>query len=132
MIRTLIAITLNRGLIGEDHYVKCARCDTTASALEGAPLRTLSDIRITPISQRLATTPPEWTCPACGRSGPLEIGELLANDTVVHCRRRRICRHTWKVPAALTAMTCPRCYTVQPGPASPDNSRPSKKPKPGK
>ncbi|MCW2916617.1 MAG: hypothetical protein JWN52_4685 [Actinomycetia bacterium] len=30
-------------------------------------------------------TPPEWTCPACGRSGPLEIGEQLPNDTLAYC-----------------------------------------------
>ncbi len=117
MIRTLLSIALNRGLTGEDHYIRCARCRATASALEGAPLIISSQIRMQPGRFSQTTTPPEWTCPRCGRPGPLEVGELLANDTTVRCRRRLICRHRWKVPASLEQMTCPRCSTVQPGPA---------------
>ncbi|MFC5753610.1 hypothetical protein [Actinomadura rugatobispora] len=67
-------------------------------------------------------TPPEWTCRTCGRAGPLEIGELLPNDTPVSCRRTFLCRYAWKVPSSLTTMTCPRCYTTQPGPAADNKS----------
>lgn len=67
-----------------------------------------------------ATTPPEWHCPSCDRSGPIVTGQLLPNDTPVTCRRTFICRYAWNVPARLTTMTCPRCYTIQPGPARHD------------
>jgi ssDNA-binding Zn-finger/Zn-ribbon topoisomerase 1 len=60
------------------------------------------------------TTPPEWTCPACGRSGPLEVDEQLPNDVLTRCRRIILCRYEWKVPRDLVTVTCPRCYTSQP------------------
>jgi ssDNA-binding Zn-finger/Zn-ribbon topoisomerase 1 len=131
MIRTLIALALNRSLSGEDRYIKCTRCNTMASALEGAPLLISASIQVAPTSLRQTITPPEWICPACGRSGPLEVGELLVNDTAVKCRRRWICRYTWTVPSTLAVMTCPRCRTVQPGPAGPDTGLPPKEPRPG-
>ncbi|MFI6184214.1 hypothetical protein ACIA8R_52375 [Nonomuraea sp. NPDC051191] len=46
------------------------------------------------------TTPAEWVCP-CGRRSPLEIGELLTNDTLVSCRRRWICRNSSHDPSGV-------------------------------
>jgi hypothetical protein len=45
MIRMLISIALNRNLQGDPRYIRCARCGTAASALEGAPLRISSITR---------------------------------------------------------------------------------------
>ncbi|MFI7455498.1 hypothetical protein ACIBQX_49125 [Nonomuraea sp. NPDC049714] len=117
MIRMLISIALNRHLSGDPRYVRCATCGTTASEHE-APLRVL--VRFTTIDGRLVDgdqTPPEWTCPSCGRAGPLQVGELLPNDTLTRCRRTRLCRYHWKVPGSARVVICPRCYTAQPGPA---------------
>lgn len=55
--RVLISITLNRGLQGDPVYIR------------GRPIKHI-------------TTPPEWTCPSGGRSGPLEVGEELPNDAL--------------------------------------------------
>jgi hypothetical protein len=115
MIRMLISIALNRGLQGDPSYIRCARCGTTASDLEGAPLKISSSMIIRRgqlVSHTI--TPPEWNCPSCGRSGPLEIGEQLASDALTRCRRTFLCRCTWKAPAGLATVTCPRCYTRQP------------------
>jgi hypothetical protein len=60
------------------------------------------------------TTPPEWTCPSCGRQGSLEVGEQLPNDTLPRCRHTFLCRYTWMVPRDLATVTCPRCETSQP------------------
>jgi hypothetical protein len=118
-VALLISIALNRDLDGDPSYVRCARCGTAAGSLEGAPLITLVQFRVGPGGPHDHTeTPPEWTCPSCGRAGPLEVGELLENDAVMVCRRRWICRYEWRVPAILEAVTCPRCYTRQPGPAA--------------
>src|SRR5262249_60125787 len=59
---------------------------------------------------------PAFRCPGCGRDGPFRAGEVLANDTIVACRHRWICRYSWTAPGAVAAVTCPRCGTVQPGP----------------
>ncbi|MFC5833142.1 hypothetical protein [Nonomuraea insulae] len=118
MIRMLISIALNRRLSGDTRYVRCAACGTTASQLE-APLRV--SVRFTTVDGHLVDgdqTPPEWTCPSCGRTGPLQVGELLPNDTLTRCQHRHLCRCRWKVPGNTTVVTCPRCYTVQPGPAA--------------
>lgn len=111
MIRTLIFIALNRDLQGDPIYIRCASCGTVSDA----PTRTLSlsTWRHGQPPQHI-TTPPEWTCPACGREGPLEVGEQLANDTLTRCRRTFLCRYTWKVPCDLATVTCPRCETRQP------------------
>ena len=115
MIRMLISIALNRNLQGGPVYIRCARCGATASDLEGAPLRISS---VTTIRRgrppEHTVTPPEWICPSCGRSGPLEVGEQLPSDTLTRCRRTLICRYAWKVPRDLTTVTCPRCYTCHP------------------
>lgn len=119
MVRMLILIALNRNLVGEPVYLRCANCGTCASSLEGAALRTSH--RFTTRAGSVidsTTTPPEWECPNCGRQGPLEVGEELANDTTMRCRRRFLCRYSWRVPATVTTVTCPRCYTVQSRPAS--------------
>lgn len=116
MLRLLLAIAVNRDLAGEDHYVRCARCGTIAGPADGAPLITITQVSLGPDPGSLQT-PPEWICPSCGRIGPLEIGELLVNDTTVRCRHTFLCRYTWRAPAAVATVTCPRCYTTQPGPA---------------
>lgn len=89
MIRMLISIAFNRHLSGDPRYVCCATCGTTASEYQ-APLRVLT--RFTTVDGRLVDgdqTPPEWTCPSCGRTSPLQVGELLPNDTL--CRRTHWC-----------------------------------------
>lgn len=115
MIRMLICIALNRNLHGDPVYIRCARCGAAASSMEGAPLMlsSLTVIRSGRLVEHTAT-PPEWTCPSCGRAGPLEVGEQLANDTLTRCRRSFLCRYVWKVPRSLATVTCPRCYTRQP------------------
>ncbi|TMR09220.1 hypothetical protein ETD86_44520 [Nonomuraea turkmeniaca] len=118
MIRMLISIALNRHLSGDPRYVRCATCGTTASERE-APLRVL--VRFATVDGHLVDedqTPPEWTCPSCGRAGPLQVGELLPNDTLTRCRRTLLCRYRWKVPGSAKVVICPRCYTAQPGPAA--------------
>lgn len=120
MIRLLLSIVMNRRLTGDPQFIQCGQCGAIASDLGGARMRTITHIRI--VNGRVVdgtTTPPEWECSSCGRSGPLVVGELLANDTWVACRRTFLCRYAWTVPASLTTMTCPRCYTRQPGPAHP-------------
>jgi hypothetical protein len=115
MIRMLISIALNRNLRGDPVYIRCARCGTIAGDMEGAPLRVSSMIVIR--HGQLAehtVTPPEWTCPSCGRPGPLEIGEKLASDALARCRRTFLCRYVWKVPRTVVTVTCPRCHTRQP------------------
>ena len=113
MIRMLISIALNRDLQGDPVYIRCARCGT----ISDAPTRTLSVTTYRPGRPREhVTTPPEWTCPSCGRPGPLEVGEQLPNDTLTRCRRTFLCRYAWKVPRDLTTVTCPRCYTSQAAP----------------
>jgi hypothetical protein len=111
MIRMLIAVALNRDLQGEVMYIRCAQCGT----VDDTPTRTLSvtTIRAGRPPEHIST-PPEWTCPSCGRSGPLEVGEELPNDALTRCRRAFICRYVWKVPRSLATVTCPRCYTRQP------------------
>jgi uncharacterized Zn finger protein len=112
MIRTLLSIALNRYLQGDPVHLRCARC----GSISDAP-RLLISSRTTIRPGRLpehTTTPPEWTCPSCGRSGPLEVGEELANDTLTRCRRTLLCRYVWKVPGSVTTVTCPRCGTRQP------------------
>jgi hypothetical protein len=112
----LISIALNRSMPSDPRWIRCTRCKTIGSDgtmrfcgsstyRHGQPVDSIE-------------TPPEWTCRACGRAGPLEVGELLPNDTLAHCRRTFLCRYTWKVPADLTTITCPRCHTTQPGPAA--------------
>ena len=97
MIKTLIFIALNRDLQGDPVYIRCARCGT----ISDAPTRTLSVTTYRPgRAPEHVTTLPEWTCPACDRAGPLEVGEQ--------------CRYTWKVPHDLATVTCPRCETRQP------------------
>jgi hypothetical protein len=117
MVWMLVSILLNRHLNGDPEHVRCARCGHIADQFE-APMRTSSSFTVSqgrPLDGY--QMPPEWTCPSCGRTGPMEAGELLSNDTPLRCRRRFLCRYTWKVPNVVTAMTCPRCYTRQPGPA---------------
>ncbi len=117
MLWTLVNILFNRDLAGDPEHVRCARCGYTADQFE-APMRTRSYFTVSreqpPDGYRM---PPEWTCPSCGRAGPLEAGELLSNDTAVHCRRAFLCRYSWAVPSTATVVTCPRCYTRQSGPA---------------
>ena len=116
MIRTLIAIALNRDLQGGDPvYIHCARCGTIGGEMEGTPMRisSLTVIRRGRPAEH-TVTPPEWTCPSCGRAGPLEVGEELPSDTLTRCRRTFLCRYEWKVPCGLATVTCPRCYTRQP------------------
>lgn len=115
MIRVLLSIALNRHLRGDPVYIRCARCGAAASSTEGAPLliSSMTTVRRGQPAEHVVT-PPEWTCPRCGRSGPLEVGEQLANDTLARCRRTFLCRYVWKVPGGLVTVTCPRCYTRQP------------------
>lgn len=115
MIRMLLSIAMNRNLRGDPDYIRCARCGMTASSMEGAPLMisSMTVIRGGELVDHIRT-PPEWTCPSCGRTGPLEAGEWLANDTLTRCRRTLICRYVWKVPGNVGTVTCPRCYTRQP------------------
>jgi hypothetical protein len=89
-----------------------------SGAEEGGRLRQFVRIELGPGRLRQENAPPEFTCPSCGRDGPLVQGELLAADTTVHCRRRWICRYSWPVPAAMPRMVCPRCVTAQPGPGA--------------
>ena len=111
MIRMLIDIALNRDLQGDPAYIRCARCGATADATA----RTLHVTTRRPgRPSGHITMPPEWTCPSCGRSGPLEVGEQLPDDTLTRCRRTFLCRCTWKVPRDLATVTCPRCCTSQP------------------
>lgn len=111
----LISIALNRNLQGDPEYIRCARCGATASSMEGALLMvsSMTVIRGGELAEHIRT-PPEWTCPSCGRAGPLEVGERLVGDTLTRCRRTLICRYVWKVPASVATVTCPRCYTRQP------------------
>jgi hypothetical protein len=116
MIRMLLEITVNRiWSNGSDpRYIRCARCGAVESETDN-PARVTSHMKFR--DGRLVeqtTTPPEWTCRSCGRSGPLEVGEELPNDTLARCRRRWICRNVFKVPGGVTTVTCPRCYTAQP------------------
>lgn len=111
MIRTLIFIALNRDLQGDPVYIRCARC----GLISGKPYRISSSTTYRPGQTPEQTVmPPEWSCPSCGRSGPLEVGEELPNDTLTRCRRTFLCRYTWKVPRDLAVVTCPRCETSQP------------------
>ena len=111
MIRTLISIALSRDLQGDPVYIRCARCGVVSDA----PLRisSLTVIRRGRPPEH-TVTPPEWTCPSCGRSGPLEVGEELPNGALTRCRRVLTYRYVWKVPSGLATVTCPRCYTSQP------------------
>jgi hypothetical protein len=115
LIWMLLSIAVNRGLDGDPCYIRCARCGTIASELEGASLQISSMITIRrgePASHII--TPPEWDCPSCGCSGPLEVGEQLPADARARCRHTFLCRCIWNVPAAAATVTCPRCYTRQP------------------
>lgn len=116
MIRMLIDIALNRNLVGDPRWIRCARCGTIGS--EGSMrIQTKTRYRHGQLVDYIQT-PPEWTCPGCGRGGPLEVGELLTNDTLVRCRRTFLCRYVWKVPGSLRTVVCPRCCTEQPGPGA--------------
>jgi hypothetical protein len=98
MIRMLISIALNRDLQGDPVYIRCGRC----GAIGDTPTRTLHVTTYRPWRPAERTvTQPEWTCPACGRSGPLEVGEQLPNDTLTRCRRTFLCRYAWTVPPRL-------------------------------
>jgi Zn finger protein HypA/HybF involved in hydrogenase expression len=111
MIWALIAIAINRDIQGEPAYIRCARC----GAISDTPTRTLSTMTWRPgRPPEHTTTPPEWTCPSCGREGPLEVGEQLPSDSLTRGRRTLICRYTWNVPRDATTVTCPRCETRQP------------------
>jgi Zn finger protein HypA/HybF involved in hydrogenase expression len=111
MIRALIAIAINRDIQGDPAYIRCARCGTVSDM----PVRTLSTTTWRPgRPPEHTTTPPEWTCPSCGREGPLEVGEQLPNDVLARCRRTFLCRYTWHVPRDATTVMCPRCETRQP------------------
>jgi hypothetical protein len=110
MIWALIAAAVNRDPQGEPVFIRCARCGTVSDV----PMRISSVTTFRPgRPPETVTTPPEWTCPACGREGPLEVGEQLPNDAPVRCRRTRICGHVWNVPRDVTTVTCPRCETRQ-------------------
>jgi len=98
---------------GEAHHLRCSRCGTIAGPFEGSPLWVSA---IAQLAREYGETPPGFRCPGCGRDRPLSVGEVLANDTIVCCRHRWICRFSWRAPAAVAAVTCPRCGTVQPGP----------------
>jgi hypothetical protein len=120
---TLVAIILQWSMRGVDlRHVRCARCHEIHAELVDGHFLTIATFTMRKtagghaMTDRLQT-PEEWVCP-CGRRAPLEVGELLENDAPVHCRRRWICRNQWRVPAELDRMTCPCCWTDQPGPSS--------------
>lgn len=116
MVRMLLSILLNRDLAGDPEYVQCARCRHITASFE-APMRTRSSFTVSRGRPSEGyVMPPEWTCPSCGRTGPLETGELLSNDTSVRCRRTFLCRYSWTATGIAATVTCPRCYTRQRGP----------------
>lgn len=124
MLRTLLDIAMNWTVRGEDPpHVRCRRCGAIHSeGAGGGHFLTTASFTVQQTAEGQAvsdslTTPAEWVCP-CGRRSPLEIGELLTNDTPVSCRRRWICRNRWRVPGEVTQMTCPCCWTDQAGPAA--------------
>ncbi|MEV3925880.1 hypothetical protein [Actinomadura coerulea] len=125
MIRMLISIAVNRSFAGDFRWIGCARCGTTG---DDARMRTRTSF--TYRGDRLIDalqTPPEWTCRTCGRTGPLEIGELLPNDTLMHCRRTFLCRYSWKAPGSLSparAATPPSPVLPQAPAGQPDSGRP--------
>jgi len=115
MLGMLISIVLNRGL-NPASYLRCSQCGTIA----GEPDRQFLLRTSTRISREHGAEqgPPEWICPGCGATGPIGSDEMIASDATVRCRRTFLCRHAWQVPAALMQVTCPRCYTRQPGPGT--------------
>jgi Phage integrase family len=122
MLRMLISIALNRNLDGESQFIRCGTCGTCGTCgiiagQPGSPIRTLHNWSI---SRRYGeqVMPVEWICPGCQTISPFGTDdEVLPNDTPVRCRRTFLCRHVWDVPSVLPEITCPRCYTTQPGPA---------------
>lgn len=121
MLRTLVSIAMHWTVRGQSlRHVRCARCHEIYSEGTGGRFLTTATFTMRTRPEGSTTTdaiqtPAEWVC-SCGRKAPLEIGELLTNDTMVQCRRRWICRNRWQVPAGLEWMTCPCCWTAQPGP----------------
>ncbi|GAA4931986.1 ferredoxin-thioredoxin reductase catalytic subunit [Nonomuraea thailandensis] len=122
MLKTLVNIALNWTARGAElRHVRCARChEVHAEMVEGHFLRIASFTMRRAADGQVVTdgvqTPEEWVCP-CGRRAPLEVGELLVNDTMTLCRRR-LCRNRWRVPAEVERITCPCCWSDQPGPAA--------------
>jgi hypothetical protein len=113
VLRLVCTIARHWTVAAEGHHVRCSQCGTIAGPFEGSPLWVSA---IAQLARDYGDTPPGFRCPGCRRDGPLRPGEVLANDTVVACRHRWICRHSWTAPGAVAAVTCPRCGTVQPGP----------------
>ena len=113
VLRLVCHIARHRKVAAEAHHVRCSRCGTIAGPFDGSPLWVSA---IAQLAREYGETPPGFRCPGCGRDGTLGVGEVLANDTVVACRHRFICRYSWSAPGAVAAVACPRCGTVQPGP----------------
>ncbi|MEU4576004.1 hypothetical protein [Nonomuraea sp. NPDC023979] len=115
MLRTLIAIALNRRLNGDPQFLRCDQCGIIA----GQPDTPIRFRHVWSVSRRHGheTLPVEWICPGCGAIAPLATTDELVSDTVATCRRTVLCRYRWAVPSSLREITCPRCYTTQPGPA---------------
>lgn len=123
MLKTLALIAMNWTVRDQDlSHVRCVRChEIHSEGPGGGAFRVMATITMTRTDDGMAVTdslqtPAEWMCP-CGRQAPLELGELLVNDTTVSCRRRWVCRNRWRVPAEAKQIICPCCWTDQPGPA---------------
>lgn len=122
MLTPLVTIALNWTARGVDlRYVRCGRCHGIYAEQVDGRFLTIATFTSRRTADGAAAidgvqSPEEWLCP-CGRRAPLEVGELLANDTLVRCRRR-LCRNRWRVPAEVERMTCPCCWTDQPGPSA--------------
>lgn len=115
MLWTLVNVLFNRDP-GDLPHVRCARCGHITNPIE-TPMLTRSSFTVSRgILLDGYQMPQEWKCPSCGRDGPSEAGELLSNDTPVRCHTF-VCRYVWKAPGMAVVVTCPRCYTRQPGPA---------------
>jgi hypothetical protein len=83
VLRLVRTIARHWTVAAEGHHVRCSQCGTIAGPFEGSPLWVSA---IAQLAHEYGETPPGFRCPGCGRDGPLRVGEVLANETVVACQ----------------------------------------------